>query len=563
MTWVRRMKKGNKVYLCEYRSVREGKKVRSEFVRYLGVESEQEKVPLPKKTMIDWKPPERSVRAGDVTVLWSIAHDMQMVETIDRVCGLKGRRKANSPGKLLTLWAINRALDPESTTNLEEWIECTVLPELSGLSSKGADRDAFFAALDCICHEEPATGRIIDNTKAIDESLYTKWRNLHPLPKNESKTLAYDLTSTITYGTTCPLTEKGYNPEEWRHQQINLSLLISKYDHQPLAHMVHPGNHTSMTTMQHVFPRLSDFAIHNGTIIWDRGNTSKKTVQELEGMGWKVICGIPKISTEAKNVIMAADITENPEFLVPCKNTGELYARKVKANLYGKIRELVVYKNVTKAAKSLVRRNRAIYEITQDLIRLMEKLIFPSQKELKIAVKSILNGWSSFFVVDFPSDENVVSFTWSIDQKRVEEARAMDGKFLLYSTEVAFTAQEVVRMYLEKDFIEKVFRTIKTDEDLKPIRHRLESRVRAIIFVCTLAYRLLSALRWMINSSNLKDVTLSASHFLRKLKRVEKLEVDLGKEYTTFFVNVMNDVRKQVVALGMKDLFAGRRFLRE
>ena len=118
-------------------------------------------------------------------------------------------------------------------------------------------------------------------------------------------------------------------------------------------------------------------------------------------------------------------------------------------------------------------------------------------------------------------------------------------------------------MYLEKDFIEKVFRTIKTDEDLKPIRHRLETRVRAIIFVCTLAYRLLSALRWMINSSSSKDVTLSASHFLRKLGRVEKLEVDFGKEFSTFYVNVMNDIRKQVVALGMKDLFAGRRFFRE
>ncbi|NLV27418.1 MAG: hypothetical protein GXY48_09680 [Methanomicrobiales archaeon] len=49
MTWVRRIKKGNKVYLCEYRSVREGKKVRSESVRYLGVESDQEKIVLPKK----------------------------------------------------------------------------------------------------------------------------------------------------------------------------------------------------------------------------------------------------------------------------------------------------------------------------------------------------------------------------------------------------------------------------------------------------------------------------------------------------------------------------------
>jgi hypothetical protein len=84
------MKKGNKVYLCEYRSV--GKKVRSIFVRYLGVESEQEKVPLPKKQIIDWKPPDRSVRAGDVTVLFQIAQDLQIAETIDRICGSKGRR---------------------------------------------------------------------------------------------------------------------------------------------------------------------------------------------------------------------------------------------------------------------------------------------------------------------------------------------------------------------------------------------------------------------------------------------------------------------------------------
>jgi hypothetical protein len=232
---------------------------------------------------------------------------MKIAEIIDRSCGLKGRRKANSPGKLLTLWAINLALDPESTTNLEEWIFSTSLPELAKLSAIGDDRDAFYAALDCVCHEDPATGHLVDNTQAIDESLYAKWRDIHPLPKGESEILAYDMTSTITYKNTCPLAEKGYNPEEWRHQQFNLSVLVSKFDYQPLAHMVHPGNHTSMTTMQHVIPRLFDFTIHNGTIIWDRGNTSQKTVLALEGMGLKVVCGIPKISKEVKRIIMMTD----------------------------------------------------------------------------------------------------------------------------------------------------------------------------------------------------------------------------------------------------------------
>ena len=562
MVWIRRMKKGDKIYLCEYRSVREGKKVKSEFVRYLGVESEQEKVPLPKKSVLDWKPPDRSVRAGDVSVLWSIARNMQMDATIDRICGLKGRKKANSPGKLLTLWAINRALDPESATQLEDWIDGTALPELSGLSSTGADRDAFFAALDCICSEDPASGRIIDNSRAIDEALYAIWRNKNPLPKDEKECLAYDMTSMITYGNTCPLGGKGYNAEEWRHQPFNLSLLVSKHDHQPLAHMIHPGNHSSMTTMQHVIPRLSDFSIHDGTIIWDRGNTSKNTVQALEEMGWKVICGVPRISTDAKNIVLTTEIPDTPEFLVPSKNNGELYACKIKAKLYDQIREVVVYQNVAKATRSLIRRNKALFEISHELTRLKNQKRFNSQKNLNNAIKGTLNGWSSFFVIEFPSDEKIIDFSWSLNEKRVAKAKSMDGKFLLYSTDEAYTAQEIVRMYLEKDFIEKTFRTIKTDEDLKPIRHRLESRVRAIIFVCTLAYRLLSALRWMINSTESKDVTLSESVFLKKLARVEKLEVDLGKEIELFYVNVTNDLKKQVVALGMGELFAGSRLIK-
>jgi len=556
------MKKGNKVYLCEYRSVREGKKVRSIFVRYLGVESEEEKVPLPKKLVIDWKPPDRSVRAGDVSVLFAIAQELQMAETIDRICSSRGRRKVNSVGKLLTAWAINRALDPESTTQLEDWVDSTDLINLLKLSPKGLNKDSFLSALDSICFNNLASDQIIDYTKAIDEMLYAKWRNIHPIDPHEDEILAYDMTSLITYGKTCPLLEKGYNADEWKRQQINLSLLVSKHDYQPLSHEIHPGNHASMTTMQHLMPRLCDFAISHGTIIWDRGNTSKKTVNCVERLGWNIICGIPKISVEAKKIVMETDVSESPNNLVPCKKTGELYACKVQAQLYGSMKTLVVYRNVTKAAKSLVKRNKAIFEISDELGRMQNNGKFSSQKELKMEINKALSGWNRFFIINYSQDENNTDFSWSLDEERLSEAKSMDGKFLLYSTDDSLSPNDVVRMYLEKDFIEKVFRCIKSDEEIKPLRHRLESRVRAFIFVSILAYRLLAALRWMINSSKSPNVSLSTSEFLRKLSRVHKIEADLGKEIELFYVNLTTDISKQLVALGMKDLLAGRRFLK-
>ena len=115
-------------------------------------------------------------------------------------------------------------------------------------------------------------------------------------------------------------------------------------------------------------------------------------------------------------------------------------------------------------------------------------------------------------------------------------------------------------MYLEKDFIQKIFLYIKTDEDIKPVRYRLESRVRAFVLISVLTNRFLAALRWMINSSESSYVTLSVSEFLKKLSRVHKLETDLGKEIEQFFVNLTQDISKQLVALGMKDLLAKSRF---
>lgn len=97
------------------------------------------------------------------------------------------------------------------------------------------------------------------------------------------------------------------------------------------------------------------------------------------------------------------------------------------------------------------------------------------------------------------------------------------------------------------------------DEDLKPVRHRLESRVRAYFFVCTLAYRLLSALRWMIVSANSKNASIGLKDFLKRLGQIDRLEMDLGKEVESFYVNITKDVRDQLNVLGMKSILVPER----
>ncbi len=49
--------------------------------------------------------------------------------------------------------------------------------------------------------------------------------------------------------------------------------------------------------------------------------------------------------------------------------------------------------------------------------------------------------------------------------------------------------KQINNIYLEKNFAEKVFRSIKTQEEVVSVRHRLKRRMKAYVFVMITAYR--------------------------------------------------------------------------
>ena len=83
------------------------------------------------------------------------------------------------------------------------------------------------------------------------------------------------------------------------------------------------------------------------------------------------------------------------------------------------------------------------------------------------------------------------SFSFEIDQERVDAEAALDGIYVVrssVSTETMDTDQ-TVRSYKLLSNVEHAFRCLKSvDLMVRPIRHRLEDRVRAHIFLCMLAY---------------------------------------------------------------------------
>jgi transposase len=77
---------------------------------------------------------------------------------------------------------------------------------------------------------------------------------------------------------------------------------------------------------------------------------------------------------------------------------------------------------------------------------------------------------------------------------------------------------QMLSLYFDKDLVEKAFRSLKGITQLRPIRYWLAEHVRAHVFVCYLAYLLLSLLQY-----RLRDTEFTAESALLELGTMYKV----------------------------------------
>ena len=83
--------------------------------------------------------------------------------------------------------------------------------------------------------------------------------------------------------------------------------------------------------------------------------------------------------------------------------------------------------------------------------------------------------------------DDSLSFTRKHDQIQAEQS--LDGIYVIRTNAPAakLAPAEVVRSYKSLARVERAFRSFKGPLEIRPIGHRLDHRVRAHIFICTLA----------------------------------------------------------------------------
>ena len=107
----------------------------------------------------------------------------------------------------------------------------------------------------------------------------------------------------------------------------------------------------------------------------------------------------------------------------------------------------------------------------------------------------------------------------------LKQEQALEGKYLIQTEEPNLSALEAVAIYKELSEVERAFSELKDVIEMRPIYHQNAQRVRAHIFVASLAFLLDRALEKKLKSAGLD---LSSKEAWQILKTVRVVEIDLG-----------------------------------
>ncbi len=144
------------------------------------------------------------------------------------------------------------------------------------------------------------------------------------------------------------------------------------------------------------------------------------------------------------------------------------------------------------AAERLERYRRHIKAIIDKLDKLRTRINQGSlhgKDKIGVRVGKVINKYkvAKHFVLHIGDS----SFDFEVDQQKINAEAALDGIYVVRTSVAKQTmdADQAVRSYKQLSNVERAFRCLKSvDLMVRPIRHRLEHRVRAHIFLSVLAY---------------------------------------------------------------------------
>jgi Transposase DDE domain len=403
----------------------------------------------------------RSLPHGHVAAVLGTARRLGVEELIDP--------KPSRPRDLVTAMLVAQVIAPGSKLAFARGLRTETATSSLGqlLSVSGCDEDDLYTAMDWA----------LTRKDAIENALAARH-----LPNGTL--VLYDVSSAAFEGRTCPLGAIGHPRDGVKGRlQIVYGLLCSPAG-VPIAIEVFEGNTADPKTLSAQINKLKTrFGLSRVCLVGDRGMlTSARINDELRpgGLDWLSALRAPQIKALVEegalqlSLFDRQDLVEisSPEFpgerLVCCHNPvlAEKRARKRDDLLAATEKELTPIAAATRRERRPLR----------------------GKDKIALRVGKVINHYkmAKHFTITITDD----SFTFTRNCEAINAEAALDGIYVLRTSlpTDTLTESDVVARYKSLADVERFFRTLNGELDVRPIRHRLADRVRAHMFLRMLSY---------------------------------------------------------------------------
>jgi hypothetical protein len=357
-----------------------------------------------------------------------------------------------------------RIVAPHTKLATTRWWHTTTLAQELGVEH--ADENDLYGAMDWL----------LERQGVIEKKLAKRHLSSGGL-------VLYDLSSSYFEGRCCPLAKLGHNRDGKKGKlQVNYGLVTDRRGC-PVSVSVFEGNTADSKTLLPQVRRVqADFGIERLVVVGDRGMISHKAIEEFKGLP-----GVAWI-TAMKSAQIRALVDEgglqmglfderslfeftHPDYpderLVACRNAPLARLRAAKR-------------------AELLRATAA--ELDKVCAMVARRKLLGADK-IGVRVGRVVNKYK--VAKHFELSIEPASFSYRIDQHKVEQEAALDGIYVLRTPlrPEIIAAADIVRSYKSLSNVERAFRSLKSvDLKVRPIHHHLPDRVRAHILLCMLAY---------------------------------------------------------------------------
>jgi hypothetical protein len=373
--------------------------------------------------------------------------------------------KRSAERDLVVAMVVGRIIAPEASklAMAQAWADTTLADDL-GIAD--ADEDELYAAMDWLQERQGA----------IEKRLAKRHLKAGGL-------VLFDLTSSYFEGVTCPLARIGYSRDGKRGTlQVNYGLLTDDRGC-PVSVSVFEGNTADPKTLLPQVEKVkAEFGIAELVMAGDRGmisNIQIEAMRQLDGVDWITALKSGAIADLVDNGTLQLGLFDERNLI---SFTHEAYPGE----------QLAACRNPELAKRRAAKRQDLIAATTRELDKIkaaVEAGRLRGEARIGARFGRVVGRYKMAKHVKWQATDDTFSF--EIDEKNVAAEAALDGLYVI-RTSVAkekLTPEQAVLDYKRLADVERAFRTMKgIDLHVRPIRHRLEDRVRAHIFLSMLAY---------------------------------------------------------------------------